>query len=283
MEGLMSRVFAVGDIHGMGQVLEIALTHLGPRVRPFDTVVFLGDYIDRGPESAEVIQQLQKFKKKHRNTIFLRGNHEQMLMEAFVEEDQHKEMQWLTNGGHQTLISFKAHGKTDWRHRIPQYALDFFNDTEMEYLSERFHFVHAGVLPPGVPSGLAPDQDIRLWVREAFINSSFTHQGRVIVFGHTIIQGGDPLIQQDKVGIDTGACTPNGRLTVACFNDLRSRVGLPQFDYIQVLANGAVVEKEVGVDELVTIAEAPDRYVGYKPERAPAKRPLFQWLPKAHF
>jgi len=280
----MSRVFAIGDIHGEAEKLSVALSHLTARVRPYDTVVFLGDYIDRGPNSSDVIQQLIKFKKRHGQTVFLRGNHEDMFLRTYIEPDDQKEMRWIANGGHTTLMSFKAHGRNDWRRRMPRWALEFISDTQMEFLSERYHFVHAGILPPGTESGLAPGQDIRLWIREPFLKSNFT-QGRTIVFGHTIQHSGVPLVQQNKVGLDTGACVPGGRLTVACFNDLRSQVGLPKFEYYQVLGDGSVVSQEFAGEELSQIgAPVPAMAHPIQPTYTigePAKRPLFFWQTKA--
>jgi len=279
----MSRVFAIGDIHGEAEKLNVALSHLAARVRPYDTVVFLGDYIDRGPNSADVIQQLLKFRKRHSQTVFLRGNHEDMFLRTFIEPDDQKEMLWIANGGHTTLMSFKVAGRNDWRRRMPRWALEFISDTEMEFLSERYHFVHAGILPPGTPSGLEPGQDIRLWIREPFLKSNFT-QGRIVVFGHTIQENGIPLVQMNKVGLDTGACTPGGRLTVACFNDLRSRVGMPQFEYFQVLQDGSVVAQEFAGDELEVIgAPVPSMAQPMQPTftlaEAP-KRPRLFWQTK---
>jgi len=285
----MSRVYAIGDIHGAGDKLKVALSQLSERVRPYDTVVFLGDYIDRGPDSAGVVEQLLRFKKKHRSTVFLRGNHEDLFMDAYMSTDSGTEMQWLMNGGQTTLASFKIQGRPDWRRRLPRWFLEFISDTAMEHLSERYHFVHAGILPPGVDTGLEPDQDVRLWIREPFINSNFSHS-RVVVFGHTVMRDGKPLVHPNKVGIDTGACIPGGRLTVACFNYLRSRVNMPQFDYFQVLDNGSVYEQEFYQEEPVMVAgpqvtpipPQPQPQPLPEPARQPGalKRSPFFWQPK---
>jgi serine/threonine protein phosphatase 1 len=282
----MSRIYAIGDIHGQAGMLGVALTHLQSRVRPYDTVVFLGDYIDRGPDSADVIQQVLRFRKKHKPTVFLRGNHEDMFMRAFADGDPQTEMQWLTNGGHATLTSFGAHGNPDWRRRIPRWTIDFLNDTEMEHLTERFHFVHAGILPPGAESGLPEGQDPRMWIRGPFIRSNF-QQGRVVVFGHTVVPEGKPLIHPNKVGIDTGACIPGGKLTVACFNDLRSRVVAPQFDFLQILQDGSVLEQNSADEVPIMIAGpslapvAPVVNASQPAQAAPAKRSFLFWQPKA--
>ena len=264
-------------------MLNVALSHLASRVRPYDTVVFLGDYIDRGPDSSDVIQQLIRFRKRHSQTVFLRGNHEDLLLQAYVDADPQKEMRWITNGGHSTLTSFKVHGRPDWRRRMPRWALEFISDTDMEHCSERYHFVHAGILPPGTDSGLEPWQDVRLWVREPFLRSNFT-QGRTIVFGHTVQPNGVPLVHTNKVGIDTGACVPGGRLTVACFNDLKTRIGLPQFEYFQVLGDGSVLAQEFAGGELSVIGD-PIPSMSGAPQPVfsisdPVKRPRLFWQTK---
>lgn len=232
-------IFAIGDIHGKLSMLNVALDHLQRDLQPSDTVVFLGDYIDRGEDSAGVIARLIQFRKHHKNTVFLRGNHEDMLLQSHSIDPENWEQHWLSQGGAQTLKSFRIEWSPYWRKQMPRSAMRFVAETRMEFITERFHFVHAGLLPSGsdpeVPDGLDP----RLWVRHVFINNQ-DDLGRVVVFGHTPQPGHKPLVHVNKVGLDTGAFLPGGRLSVAGFDDDRPRVHLPEFSLLQVLDDGSV-------------------------------------------
>jgi len=239
MQSFNTMIFAIGDIHGKLAMLNTALEHLERELQRYDTVVFLGDYIDRGEDSAGVISRLLQFKKHHKQTVFLRGNHEDMLLQSYTLDPDSWEQHWLSQGGHQTLKSFGIEWSPYWRNHIPKAAMRFIWDTRMEYVTERFHFVHAGLLPvghdPEVPEGLDP----RLWVRNAFIDNNEDH-GRVVVFGHTPQPGHKPLWRRNKVGLDTGAFLPGGRLSVGGFDDDRPRIDMPEFSLLQVLEDGSV-------------------------------------------
>jgi serine/threonine protein phosphatase 1 len=232
-------IFAIGDIHGKLKMLNVALEHLQRDLQSDDTVVFLGDYIDRGEDSAGVIARLIRFKKHHKQTVFLRGNHEDMLLQSHSIDPDNWEDHWLSQGGAQTLKSFKIEWSPYWRNQIPRSVMRFIWNTRMEYVTERFHFVHAGLLPngqdPEVPEGLDP----RLWVRQAFIENQ-DDTGRVVVFGHTPQADHKPLVHRNKVGLDTGAFLPGGRLSVAGFDDSRIKISFPEFSLLQVLEDGRV-------------------------------------------
>jgi serine/threonine protein phosphatase 1 len=236
-------IYAIGDIHGQLVMLEPALAYLLKILRPNDAVIFLGDYIDRGEQSADVLTRLIQFKKQHPATVFLRGNHEDMFLRA-QQGDRRREELWLLNGGFATLKSLGLDGDKDWKRKAPKWVLDFLNATEIAVKSERYHFVHAGILPEGMDSGIERDLDYRMWVREPFLRWGVS-PGRVVVFGHTPQADHRPLIQSDKIGLDTGASQAGGRLSVAGFDDSIPRKVLPEFTLFQVLENGTLMPEEM--------------------------------------
>lgn len=194
-----ARLLAIGDIHGAIGALLRLLQRLRPG--PDDTLIFLGDYIDRGEDSRSVLDYLMKLEQSYR-CIFLRGNHEDMLLAAY-EGGEAEWALWLSNGGITTLRDF------DLTLPPPRYIqwlrrLSLFHETETHY------FVHAGLRPGGPPSA-STDME-RLWIREPFLSSDYDW-GKRIVFGHTV-HFGSPLVQPNKIGIDTGACLRGrGKLT----------------------------------------------------------------------
>jgi serine/threonine protein phosphatase 1 len=170
-----------------------------------------------------------------------------MFLQAHTLDPDNWEQHWLSQGGAQTLQSYGIDHITFWRRHVPKHAVRFIWDTRIEYVTERFHFVHAGLLPvghdPDVPDGLDP----RLWVRSTFIDNKID-TGRVVVFGHTPQPDHLPLVHPNKVGLDTGAFLPGGRLSVAGFDDDRPRVRLPEFSLLQVSGDGTV-DMTVYLDE----------------------------------
>ncbi|MGO8673928.1 MAG: metallophosphoesterase family protein [Capsulimonadaceae bacterium] len=235
-------IYAIGDIHGSVATLEPALEHLKRVASPEDAVVFLGDYIDRGPDSEGVLRRLLNFREHHEWTVFLRGNHEDMLLRA-LQGDKRREEMWLFNGGMYTLASFGLEGDSNWKRRFPRWAFDFLKNTEIEVRSRNFCFVHAGIVPVEVESEVESDLDARMWVRDPFIN--YPHNlGSIVVFGHTPTRDRRPVVHANKVGIDTGACQPGGRLSVACFDDERPGRTMPEFVLFQVRDDGTETREE---------------------------------------
>jgi serine/threonine protein phosphatase 1 len=185
------RLLAVGDIHGCLDHLE----RLIARVRPTaaDRVVFLGDFIDRGPDGRGVIEFLIDFGRRFPNSVFLKGNHEAMFLDFLAGRDQ---VLFLYNGGGTTLESYREEEGI----RIPKAHLDFLEGLPAFYETGGFIFVHAG-LRPGIPLEKQREQDL-LWIREEFIASDY-EWGKTVVFGHTPLR--EPLLEKNKIGIDTGA------------------------------------------------------------------------------
>ena len=134
------RTLAIGDIHGCSKALAALLRYVRPD--PDDLLVFLGDYIDRGPDSRGVINQLLQVAGRC-HTVFLRGNHEVMLLAA--REDPLKASNWLSCGGLEALVSYEAQFRDDWRAGIPEPHWRFFETTVRAHETAHHIFVHAGL------------------------------------------------------------------------------------------------------------------------------------------
>ena len=199
------RIFVIGDIHGMKDEM-ISLIHKLP-FDDKDLVIFLGDYIDRGYDSKGVIDFLINFKKIHSNTVYLMGNHEDMLL-SFMNGRFDREI-YFFNGGERTLKSYNI-PSSEYKYAkkyMPQSHLDFLNSLFLYYKTDKYLFVHAG-LKPGIPLDRQEKDDL-LWIRDEFIYSK-KNFGKKVVFGHTVFE--EPLVMDNKIGIDTGLVF-GGKLT----------------------------------------------------------------------
>lgn len=224
-------IYAIGDIHGQVTMLRALLDTLRALpLREEDTVVFLGDYIDRGEDSCGVIETLIGFRAEHEDTVFLRGNHEQLMLDARSGPEPEPSSQegfvlfadetllWLQNGGTDALQSYSLKNPLQWWESIPDSHWSFIRATLMDYITPRYHFVHAGLLLPGQSwEGAEYKLDPRLWIREPFLSCRASYEGRIVVFGHTPQMSGRPLVQRHKIGLDTGAVF-GGPLTMATFD-----------------------------------------------------------------
>ena len=199
----MSRIFAVGDIHGCYDKLRRLLDKI-PIDFAQDTLLFIGDYIDRGPNSFDVVEHLVKLKRQFPATVFLKGNHEDMFENYLDGSDR---FTYLMNGGQLTLDSYLNQPGRPSDFPIPRGHRDFFQSLSVYFETDQYIFAHAG-LRDGVPLHAQQEVDL-LWIREKFIYSSYDF-GKRVVFGHTPFQ--QPLLQANKIGIDTGAVYGN-RLT----------------------------------------------------------------------
>ncbi len=203
--------FAIGDIHGcytkLLKLTKQCADYSGGE--PY-RLVFLGDYLDRGPASRSVLEfviDLEANKPKG-SVVCLPGNHEQLLVKSF--HDPIAKVQWLANGGGKTLANYTDFAGLDllMSHADWIAALPFYFDD-----GKRF-FVHAGV-DPSRPLTVQSEQDM-LWIREPFLNFDGKLE-RLIVHGHTPVETG-PDVRSNRVNIDTGAVF--GRpLTAAIFQD----------------------------------------------------------------
>jgi serine/threonine protein phosphatase 1 len=211
------RIFAVGDIHGCYDKLVDMIKILPWDGESGDVLLFIGDYIDRGPNSREVVEFLVNLKRKGGEIIFLKGNHEKMLLDYYIE--QKDQMLYVANGGAETIASYVEGGIGRKAFVLPEDHLEFLLSLRLYYETDDYIFVHAG-LRDGVPLNLQSEEDL-LWIREEFIYSAFDWNKRII-FGHTALE--TPFVTPGKIGIDTGAVYGN-RLTA---------VELPKMKFYQV-------------------------------------------------
>lgn len=202
----MKIFFAVGDIHGCLSKLQELLSKIKMN-RDQDTLVFIGDYIDRGKYSREVVEYLIRLQGDYKHLIFLQGNHEQMFMHYL---DGVNEGLYLGNGGVATLQSYGILCSDDVKERrakIPEKHMQFFQSLLPYYETEDYIFVHAG-LRSERPLNEQTIDDL-LWIRFEFVERE-NNFGKTVVFGHTPMT--DLMIEKNKIGIDTGAVY-GGKLT----------------------------------------------------------------------
>lgn len=190
----MGRLIAVGDIHGMLHKLTGIIDQISPEKD--DTIVFLGDYIDCGYESYEVVEYLIKLKGEFPNIITLRGNHEDFVISMFSgNQDPRERDLWLNdNGGRLTKASYSRAGCYMNAHQ------EFYETLPHSYETDDYFFCHAGVRP-GVPLNRQRGSDL-LSIREPFLSSS-TNYGKLVVHGHTMVDR--PEILENRINLDTGA------------------------------------------------------------------------------
>jgi serine/threonine protein phosphatase 1 len=195
----LARTFVVGDIHGCVDEVDRLLEAIAPG--PADTIVFLGDYIDRGPSPRAVIDRMIRLRHEGPRCVFLKGNHEDMFL-AYMGERGHYGEAFLFNGGEATLRSYGLEGQPPAivAARIPLDHLEFLHSLEMRFQQEPFLCVHAGVAPNRSLDDQR-DEDL-LWIRDAFI--AHPHRfGCTVLFGHTPQR--EVLFDQPyKIGLDTG-------------------------------------------------------------------------------
>jgi serine/threonine protein phosphatase 1 len=195
----LKKYIAIGDVHGCGKTLEKLLDQL----KKYDDriVVFIGDYIDRGPNSKLVLDLAMKLAEKQ-ECIFLRGNHEQMMLDAF---NDNYSVHWTRNGGLQTMISL---GIKNVNNPMPEPYATFIENTKLYYDTEDYFFVHGGIPPlMTIAEVLESDyQESMMWER-SHIHASIVNWEKPIVFGHTPMER--VLIESKKIGIDTGCVFHN--------------------------------------------------------------------------
>ena len=186
---MSNRLIAIGDIHGEIEKLNLLIEKLKPTLN--DTIIFLGDYIDRGKDSKAVISRLIDLKKEP-NCIFLMGNHEDVLLNVLKTKNTEYVEHWLSIGG---IATFKNYGDTF----LPLSHIKFLKGLKLYYQTEDYFFVHAGINP--VKSLQEQEKSDFLWIREDFIYKKHNLKQKII-FAHTPFEV--PFIQPDKIGIDTG-------------------------------------------------------------------------------
>ena len=184
----MSRYIAITDIHGELDKLNSVLSQI--EMRPDDIFVFMGDYIDRGPKSKEVVDRIIGLSDSNK-CVYLIGSHEYAMLHSTTSEYY----QWLYNnyGGHSTSRSY---GGFD---NIMKIHGDFYKNLKFYYLTDKYLFVHAGINPN---YSLEEQDEVDLvYIRDRFIYSKHNLPQKII-FGHTDFE--EPYIDEGKIGIDLG-------------------------------------------------------------------------------
>ena len=215
-----TRIYAVGDIHGRADLLSGLLQRIDAdqTSHPCDRAihVFLGDYLDRGPASRDVINRLIEYGQTH-ETICLKGNHETFAL-AFLEDPSTFD-DWRRWGGLETLISYglvpggilgaekREELAAALRQAMPPEHKLFLSTLLLSYACGDFFFVHAGVRPR-VKLASQEEYDL-LWIRDEFLSSDADF-GKIVVHGHSPIR--EPDVRANRINIDTGAFA-TGRLT----------------------------------------------------------------------
>lgn len=210
------RVYAIGDIHGRldllttlhSDILEDTRRH--PHVGT-NVLIYLGDYIDRGPFSREVIEYLMRDPLPGFESVRLMGNHDEAMLKFL--EDPAIGPSWSSYGGDATLLGYGVRAQADsvgfarWEDMrrqlievMPQSHVDFLKALKTSVEAGDYMFVHAGVRP-GVPLALQRQEDL-LWIRDTFLDSPLDH-GKVVVHGHTPVEA--PEVRPNRIGVDTGA------------------------------------------------------------------------------
>lgn len=215
-------VYVIGDVHGrlepLADLLEMVRRDASREQAARRVLIFLGDYVDRGPQSREVIDLLLDGPAPGFETVFLKGNHEAWLL-AFLEDASVGE-HWLAGGGLATLLSYKVAAAAPVRTAdaleslrkafaaaLPEKHRTFLAGLATTHVEGDYAFAHAGIRP-GVPLAEQREEDL-LWGSEEFIEDARDH-GKVIVHGHWYAS--EPVVRRNRIGIDTGAFA-TGRLT----------------------------------------------------------------------
>lgn len=223
------RVYAIGDIHGrddlFASLIDKIIADDAAREKARTTLILLGDLIDRGPDSASVVERAMGLSQYFDKVSLLIGNHEECFLAAMTG-DLRRVRYFVRIGGDATIKSYwrddAAYAAASFEELaetipslVPQSHVDFLGQGEDLVQIGDYVFVHAGVRP-GVPLDRQKLSDLR-WIREEFLDGEHDH-GATIVYGHTISDVVDEA--SDRIGIDTGAYL-TGRLTAIGLEDSR--------------------------------------------------------------
>ena len=211
-EGL--RVYAIGDVHGcdglLAEIHDKIEADLAMAAPESHRIIHLGDYVDRGPDTAAVIERVSRLADADEHILCLRGNHEEMLLD-FLWDGPDAGYDFLANGGGATLASYGI-GLGHWRERegeklaaqfaarLPANHRAFLENLPYSVRFGDYFFCHAGVRP-GVALDRQDPFDLT-WIREDFLDSDADF-GAVIVHGHTPAH--EPEVRPNRINIDTGA------------------------------------------------------------------------------
>lgn len=233
-----TRVYAVGDIHGRADLLAAIRKKIVKDAKKAakksaierKVVVYLGDYVDRGPDSFGVIEMLLDEPLDGFEEVYLKGNHEDYMAKFLIGDGDG--LGWLFNGAENTIASYGVEPgnwmdfdpeklrslRTELFDAIPERHRDFLDRLALHHAEGGYLFVHAGIRPE-VPLAAQDEEDL-MWIRDDFLESTADHKARV-VHGHTI--SWTPEILPNRIGIDTGAFV-SGVLTALVVEGAETRV-----------------------------------------------------------
>lgn len=223
-------IYAIGDVHGRDDLLCDLHDHVRDYHQLMHTgrdaeLIHLGDYIDGGAHSRDVIDRLMSGVGDFQVTCLL-GNHEAMLLDCLATDNRQAWYTWLSNGGEETLASFGmslrfgGYDPGELRACLGEDRVAWLKSLPFSRTIAPYFFVHAGIAP-GVPIDEQHPKDM-LWIRSRFLDSQEDH-GCVVVHGHT--PGDEPVVKANRICIDTGA-TSNGLLTAAVLDGAAAPVFL---------------------------------------------------------
>jgi serine/threonine protein phosphatase 1 len=218
-----TRLYAIGDIHGRLDLLERMIEAIRRDAREHggdSLTITLGDYVDRGPKSRDVIDRLiaNPFPGRY---VALKGNHEALML-SFLD-DPRGGAHWHRLGGLETLRSFDirerdmAKAAAQLRAALNPAQMTFLNSLQLSLSVGGYFFCHAGVRP-GVALDAQSEEDL-LWIRGEFLDSEVDF-GKIVVHGHTPVV--EPQVKANRINVDTGAFT-TGKLTCLVLEDGRHR------------------------------------------------------------
>lgn len=207
--------YAIGDVHGEAEMLAELLGHIeadAVRLGVQPAIVFLGDLIDRGPDSRAVVARVLALEAEGR-ALCIKGNHEELMLHAYDKDETIGLAYWARNGGDQTIRSYEAiNGEKDhWRETIDSEHVKWLRTLPVTRTDSerRIVFVHGGIDPKRFPHC---SDEVKLWTRSpAFFRSHAWPdreelQGLLVVHGHTPTDDFEPDEQERRINVDTGAC-----------------------------------------------------------------------------
>ena len=230
-EGL--RIYAIGDVHGCDDLLTVVHAMIAEdlEAHPSESarIIHLGDYVDRGPDTAAVVERLSRLCEADERIVCLRGNHEEMVLDFLAQPLTGSEI-WLANGGDATLSSYgialPSGDEDDWRTTklsdefaaaLPAHHHRFLASLGYSAQFGDYFFCHAGIRP-GIPLAEQDPHDLT-WIREGFLDNDADF-GVVVVHGHTVTKM--PEIRPNRIDFDTGVVR-YGKLTCLILEGNRQR------------------------------------------------------------
>ncbi len=214
--------YAIGDVHGRLDLLEQMLARIQAQHRikhgfQPGVIVYLGDYIDRGGKSAQVIDRIMEGVTGF-TSVCLKGNHEQLMLDCLDTSDPITWAHWIGNGGIETMDSLGLREDDEGdpialAKALGSARLQWLDALKLTYQAGPYLFVHAGIVP-GRPLAEQKEKDL-IWIRDRFLDSDEDH-GFVVVHGHTPSE--QPELKKNRINVDTGA-TFYGHLTAVVLGE----------------------------------------------------------------